>query len=175
MTSVSYCIDDGYTTGLIGSVALLHANTYHQISGFGQEFEAKVASELAEFTSRLSHPKNNIWHVTNNDRIVASISIDGQDLGNNIAHLRWFIVDSTLRGSGLGRKLLTIAVQFCDDHDFSQIDLWTFKGLDAARKLYEQCGFELASEQPGTQWGSEVIEQKFIRKQRSADNQEQPQ
>ena len=164
MTSVSYSIEDGYTTGLIGSVALLHATTYQQISGFGQEFEAKVASELAEFTSRLAHQKNNVWYVTNDDRIVASISIDGQDLGNNIAHLRWFIVDQTLRGSGLGRKLLTTAIQFCDNTGFSQIDLWTFKGLDAARKLYEQCGFELASEQPGNQWGTKVVEQKFVRK-----------
>jgi len=157
-------IEQGYTTGLIASVTLLHANTYQQISGFGQEFEAKVASEMAEFTSRLSHHHNNIWHVRDSEQIVASITIDGQDLGDNIAHLRWFVVDERMRGSGLGRKLITTALQFCDAAGFSEIHLWTFKGLDAARKLYEDNGFEIADEQPGCQWGSQVIEQKFIRK-----------
>jgi len=157
-------IEEGYTTGLIASVTLLHATTYQQISGFGQAFEAKVASEMAEFTGRLSHPKNNIWYVRENDEIVGSISIDGQDLGSNIAHLRWFIVDERTRGSGLGRKLITTAIQFCDETGFSEIHLWTFKGLDAARKLYEDNGFELTDEKPGSQWGTRVIEQKFIRK-----------
>jgi len=157
-------IEEGYTTGLIASVTLLHATTYQQISGFGQEFEAKIASEMSEFTSRLSHPLNNSWYVKKDGQIIASITIDGQDLGDNIAHLRWFVVDQKIRGSGLGRKLITAALQFCDAADFSEIHLWTFKGLDAARKLYEDNGFELADEQPGSQWGTQVIEQKFIRK-----------
>jgi hypothetical protein len=39
----------------------------------------------------------------------------------------------------------------------------TFKGLDAARHLYEKHGFSLVHEVPGTQWGTEVIEQEFVR------------
>lgn len=28
-----------------------------------------------------------------NERLVGSVAIDGEDLGNNEAHLRWFILD----------------------------------------------------------------------------------
>jgi GNAT superfamily N-acetyltransferase len=72
------------------------------------------------------------------ERIVGSIAIDGQDLST--AHLRWFILDDGCRGSGVGRQLLRAAVEFCDQHGFDAIQLWTFKGLDAARRLYERPG-----------------------------------
>ena len=92
-----------------------------------------------------------------------SIAIDGQDLGHNEAHLRWFILDDGCRGSGVGRQLLREAVHFCDQSGFAATQLWTFKGLDAARRLYEAHGFELAKEEPGNQWGSDVTEQQFTR------------
>ncbi len=51
--------------------------------------------------------------------------------------MRWFILDDSCRGSGIGRRLLSEAMAFCDSRQFSAVQLWTFKGLDAARKLYE--------------------------------------
>ena len=39
--------------------------------------------------------------------------------------------------------------------------MWTFEGLGAARHLYEKAGFRLVEEHKGTQWGSEVNEQRF--------------
>ena len=90
--------------------------------------------------------------------------IDGEDLGPGTAHLRWFIVEDGLRGAGIGRSLLTAAVAFCDRQGFAEIHLWTFKGLDAARRLYEAHGFAVAAEAVGRQWGTEVVEQKFVRR-----------
>ena len=74
-----------------------------------------------------------------------------------------FIVDDELRGAGLGKSLIRAALAFCDAQGFRETQLWTFKGLDAARRLYESHGFALVEERPGDQWGSEVLEQKFIR------------
>ncbi|MDN3718886.1 GNAT family N-acetyltransferase [Roseibium salinum] len=96
--------------------------------------------------------------------MIGSISIDGEDLGNNIAHLRWFILSERLRGKGLGKELLVRALDHCDRQGFDEIHLWTLKGLDAARSLYEKHGFELTDEYVGDQWGKAVTEQKFIRK-----------
>lgn len=162
-TRGAIAINAGYRPGIIGRVAEMHAAFYSRHSGFGQFFESQVASGVAEFAGRLSEPRNQIWAATQSDRIVGSIAIDGQDLGNNQAHLRWFILDDGCRGGGVGRQLLSAAVSFCDRNGFDAIQLWTFKGLDAARRLYESFGFELANEEPGSQWGSEVIEQQFIR------------
>lgn len=156
-------INSGYRPGIVGRIAEMHAAFYSRHSGFGQFFESKVASGVAEFAGRLSEPGNEIWAATQHDRIVGSIAIDGQDLGNNQAHLRWFILDEGCRGGGVGRQLLSDAVDFCDMHGFDAVQLWTFKGLDAARRLYESFEFELANEQPGSQWGSKVIEQQFVR------------
>lgn len=36
--------------------------------------------------------------------------------------------------------------------------------VDAARHLYESCGFVLVEERRGTQWGTEVMEQRYIRR-----------
>lgn len=157
-------IVEGYQTGMIGDVSGLHARTHGPIVGNGPSFESVVSRAMAEFMPRISNPVNNSWSVLENGRIVASITIDGEDLGNNIAHLRWFILEPHLRGSGLGRKLLDKALQHCDGHDFDEIHLWTLKGLEAARKLYEMNGFTLADEYVGDQWGKAVVEQKFTRR-----------
>jgi GNAT superfamily N-acetyltransferase len=157
----------GYLPGIIGRVAELHGTYYHRTVNFGQFFEAKVATGLAEFTARLDRPCNRLWSAVEateaGPRIVASVAIDGEDLGNNLAHLRWFIVDDSIQGRGIGKQLLQQAMAFCDEQAFHETHLWTFRGLDAARRLYEASGFTLAEEWTGTQWGREMVEQRFIR------------
>lgn len=153
----------GYYPGVVGRITELHACFYDQHAGFGQYFESQVATAVADFVGRLDHPVNQLWTAWLNDKIVGSIAIDGEDLGPHQAHLRWFILDDACRGLGIGRQLLSQAMQFCDQHDFTITYLWTFKSLDAARWLYESFQFELIAEQQGSQWGTEVIEQKFSR------------
>lgn len=156
-------LDAGYRPGVVGRVTEMHATFYANASHFGQFFESKVAMGMAEFVSRLNNPRNNLWMALQNDTIVGSIAIDGEDLGDNNAHLRWFIMDEKCQGQGIGRQLLHEAVTFCEKSGFEAIQLWTFKGLHAARKLYESFGFELVKEEVGTQWGSVVTEQQFRR------------
>jgi len=156
-------IESGYQPKILGRVTTMHADFYSQNYDFGMEFETKVASEMAEFLARLAGPSNEIWAAVKNDRIVGSITIDGEDIGNGVAHLRWFVMDDAARGSGAGRRLLESALQFVDACGFRETHLWTFKSLDAARRLYEQTGFQLVHEELGKQWGSEVLEQKFVR------------
>ena len=153
----------GYRAGLIGRIAEMHAHFYAHHFGFGQYFESLVATGAAEFAPRLARPCNEVWVALQAGRMAGSVAIDGEDLADGIAHLRWFIVDDSLRGTGAGQKLLAAALAFCDRHDFTATHLWTFQGLDAARRLYERSGFVLHDERPGRQWGSKVVEQCFIR------------
>lgn len=154
-------IRQGYTPGCVGDIAGLHARYYAQTSGFGIFFENKVATELAAFAQALPNPDKALWLYLEHGKALASIAIDG-DSSSGIAHLRWFIADDALRGSGIGRRLLAHAMDFVDAR-FAQTYLWTFKGLDAARHLYESCGFELSAEAAGSQWGTSVVEQRFDR------------
>ncbi|CEJ67258.1 Protein export cytoplasm protein SecA ATPase RNA helicase (TC 3.A.5.1.1) [Citrobacter pasteurii] len=43
--------------------------------------------------------------------------------------MRWFILDDGCRGSGLGRKLIQEAMNFCEEQKFSAVQLWTFHNL----------------------------------------------
>lgn len=157
-------IVSGYLPGFTARTLEMHMQYYSRTVGFGAFFEATVGAALADLAGRLSNPLNQTWSALKGDRIVGSVSIDGESLGDNRAHLRAFIIDDSLRGSGIGRQLLNRAVSFCDEHAFDETHLWTFKGLDAARHLYESVGFVLAEEQPGTQWGQLMTEQLFIRR-----------
>ncbi|MBP2603518.1 bifunctional helix-turn-helix transcriptional regulator/GNAT family N-acetyltransferase [Acinetobacter calcoaceticus] len=156
-------IVSGYRAGMIGRIAEMHGIYYHENYNFGYFFEGKVATNLAEFCNRLSREPNNIWLAIKNNQIVGSVAIDGEDLGNNEAHLRWFILSDDCRGQGVGKKLLKEAIDFCDQKQFAAIQLWTFSGLSAARKLYENFGFKLTNEWEGDQWGRTMLEQQFTR------------
>ncbi|MBN0350669.1 GNAT family N-acetyltransferase, partial [Pseudomonas aeruginosa] len=108
----------------------MHGEYYARHHDFGAFFEGKVASGVAEFATRLSSPANQIWLAIREGKIVGSLAIDGEDLGQQEAHLRWFILDDSCRGTGIGRRLLSEAMAFCDSRQFSAVQLWTFKGLD---------------------------------------------
>ncbi|MBR8176707.1 bifunctional helix-turn-helix transcriptional regulator/GNAT family N-acetyltransferase [Burkholderia ambifaria] len=155
-------IVDGYQPGCIGDIASLHARFYSEHWGFGAFFEKKVATELAQFAGTLPAEGKALWLHAENGRALASVAIDGNK-ATGIAHLRWFIVDDALRGAGIGRQLMTRAMHFVDEQQFGETYLWTFKGLDSARHLYESVGFTLTSESEGAQWGTHVIEQRFSR------------
>jgi len=156
-------IHEGYKAGLISQVSALFINFFHKQFDFGYQFESKVASELSEFVKRLLQPQNTIYSAYIGNELVATITIDGDNLGGNIAHLRWFIAHPKVTGQGIGKQLLQKAISFVDHHAFDETHLWTIKGLDSASHLYQKHDFKLVEQASGNQWGSTVIEQKFVR------------
>lgn len=156
-------IESGYAVNLFAHSIEMQTAFYARAHGFGRAFEAALAGGMAEFSRRMDSPSNRFWRAVRDGRVVGTIAVDGEDLGPGIAHLRWFMVDDGARGGGVGKKLLSAALAFCDRRGFKETRLWTFRGLDAARHLYETHGFVLAEERPGRQWGKEVMEQRFVR------------
>lgn len=151
----------GYIPGSIGRVAELHGTYYQKHQGFGLFFEAKVATELAAFLGRYDEKRDGFWTASLEGRIEGSITIDGIHAEGEGAHLRWFIMSDALRGKGVGNRLINAAIDFCRNKRYERVYLWTFEGLDAARHLYEKTGFRLVEQHRGTQWGTEVNEQRF--------------
>lgn len=153
----------GYLPGCIGRITELHARFYAAHVGFGVYFESKVARELAAFCERHDESRDGLWLALLDGQVEGAIAIDGEHADTEGAHLRWFISSDRLRGSGAGRRLIEEALAFCDARGYRKTWLWTFDGLHAARHLYEQHGFRLVLQQPGGQWGREVLEQRFER------------
>lgn len=142
-------------------MAEINGRYYSREWGFGLFFEAKVASEIAQFLLRADWRKDGFWSLCRRDRVEGGIAVDAVHVDPKGAHLRWFICSDSLRGQGYGKKLLDQALTFCRSQGYSKVYLWTFKGLHAARHLYEQAGFRMKEERSGSMWGEQVREQRF--------------
>ena len=78
------------------------------------------------------------------DSIVGSVAING--LTDDTALLRWFLLHPSMRGRGLGKKLLEEALDFCRQRGFKTVSLWTISELKTAAHLYRAAGFRVVEE-----------------------------
>jgi ribosomal protein S18 acetylase RimI-like enzyme len=144
--------------GDLGSLVRLHGLLYAREYDFDVTFEAYVAGPLAEFVRRRTD-RDRLWIAEREGSIVGSIAIVGTS--ETEAQLRWFLVDPSARGRGLGTRLLREAVAFCEGAGYGTVFLWTVSALTAAARLYRSFGFEKVEERPARRWGVEVVEEKY--------------
>lgn len=145
-----------WRVGDLGAVVSLHAAEYLG-HGFDETFEAYVAGPLAEFVLHRP-PRGRIWLAEEDGRLVGCIAI--VPAKGDEAQLRWFLVASSQRGRGLGRRLLDEALGFAREAGYGSVMLWTVSCLERAAELYRRAGFTLVTEKPGA-WGAEVLEQQY--------------
>jgi ribosomal protein S18 acetylase RimI-like enzyme len=147
--------------GDLGSIVHLHGTIYAREYGFDPTFEAYVAGPLAQFV--LAHgERDRLWIAERGERIVGCVAIVG--VLETEAQLRWFLVDPSARGCGLGKRLLSEAVAFGDDRGYESIFLWTVSALSAAAHLYRAAGFHKVEEKPGEYWGVAVVQERYVRR-----------
>lgn len=144
--------------GDIGYLAYLHGALYANEYGWDYTFEAYVAGPLAEF-ARSHTDRDRIWIVEKDGTVSGSIAIVEASTGQ--AQLRWFLLHPTLRGKGIGRRLMVEAVGFCRAAGYLKIFLWTTSNLAAAASLYESFGFHITEETTHEMWGAMVTEQRY--------------
>lgn len=70
-------IDKGYVPGSLGRAVELHGAYYGAHWGFGLFFEAKVATDLAEFLKRCDESRDGFWTASADGRVEGCIAIDG--------------------------------------------------------------------------------------------------
>ncbi|MGH6611826.1 MAG: GNAT family N-acetyltransferase [Burkholderiaceae bacterium] len=148
-----------YIPGALAQSCALQTRYYARHHGFGAVFEAGRMADIGAFLDRYDASRDGVWLVVQHGCVLGSIVIDSAK--RPAAQLRWFIVDESLRGSGFGQRLMSAAMDFCRER-FTSVFLETFRGLDAARHLYEQHGFLLRTERRTTEWGPPVVAQKFV-------------
>lgn len=144
--------------GDIGAVIQLHGQIYSREYGFDHTFEAYVAGPLAEF-ARSATPRERIWLAERHGEIVGCIAIVAST--PEVAELRWFLVDPSARGLGIGKRLIHEAIAFCRACRYKSVILWTVSVLTAAANLYRSMGFRLVERKPVEQWGIDVIEERY--------------
>ena len=154
----------GDRPGDLGTVAAMHGVLYAREHGMDQTIEAYVASALGAFVTASTGLSGGesagcLWVAELDGAIVGSIGITRAN--ETEAQLRWFLVDPDKRGGGIGRGLLSTALDYCRRNDFRSVFLWTIAGLDRAHELYRRKGFKHTEDKPGHQWGIPVVEQRF--------------
>jgi N-acetylglutamate synthase-like GNAT family acetyltransferase len=117
-----------------------------------------VAGPLAEFVCSPS-PRQRLWIAERDGRIVGCIAIVAAS--PLTAQLRWFLVEPSARGCGLGQRLLDEALGFCRECGYAEAFLWTESALQAAAHLYQSAGFRKTAEKSGRMWGVELVEEKY--------------
>ena len=151
----------GYFPGVIGQITTLHAVYYKKHWGLDQSFEVQVSRELSDFITHFDERKDGLWCVVSGDELAGAIAITGDRDHPDDARLRWYIVDPHYQDRGIGRELITKAIDFSREKGYKRIYLWTFQGLDQAQSIYEQNGFSIAEERDVEQWGDIIREQRF--------------
>ncbi|MFA7094606.1 MAG: helix-turn-helix domain-containing GNAT family N-acetyltransferase [Thermovirgaceae bacterium] len=143
--------------GDLGYIIYRHAVLYQEEYGLGPVFEDYLLEGFLAF-SRSEQP-GTIWIAEDGDQIVGSIAIAGID--SEAAQLRWFLIEPEYRGVGLGRRLMTVAMDHCRDKGYRKVFLWTFSDLHAARHLYKEYGFQITEEHPNDSWKPGIVEERW--------------
>ncbi|MFF2877611.1 GNAT family N-acetyltransferase [Gottfriedia sp. NPDC057991] len=147
-----------FKPGDVGYVAYIHGKIYSTTYQFGRVFEYYVMKGLSEFL--LNPNGGELWIAEVNGEIVGSIAITKAN--EEVAQLRWFVLDEKYQGLGIGKKLIETALNFCKENQFEHVYLWTVSTLETARYLYKKYNFTLTEEKPNFEWtGSELIEERW--------------
>jgi ribosomal protein S18 acetylase RimI-like enzyme len=142
--------------GDLGEIVAHHGRLYGREYGVDATFEGHVAASVAAAGKRgFARAGEGIWIVERDGVHLGSIALT--DEGDGLATVRWFVLDPSLRGRGLGRRLVAEVLALARSSGYERVGLETFSELVVAARIYRSHGFELQSEQTGPRWGREKI------------------
>lgn len=136
-----------------------HVKLYKDEYEFDATFRDYVGNAIYEFVECHDKKRENIWVAELDGIVIGSIAIVKAD--DSTAQLRWFLIEPNVRGKGLGKRLMTTAMEFCKEKNYRKVFLDTISMLDAARHLYKYYGFELTETTEHDIWGKHLIEERW--------------
>lgn len=95
---------------------------------------------LGCFYEVYQNEKSKYWVVEKDNKVVAGCGIGPLVGGENVCELQKMYSLKEVRGSGIAKKLLDIALEFASMH-YEKCYLETFENMVAANKFYKKNGF----------------------------------
>ena len=135
--------------GDLGRIVSLHGEAYAPLPGFGERFEAYVASTIAEYVLD-NDARGRIWLAERGSELIGCTAIALRD--DDVAQLRWVVVDPSARGAGIGGTLAGKALDYCREQGRQSVHLYTTDGLPESQALYEKLGFRITANAPDELW-----------------------
>ena len=148
--------------GDMGFVVQSHGARYASEYGFDSSFEALVAEIAAKFLNSFDASRERCWIAEIDGAPVGSVFLVRHD--DEVAKLRLLLVEPAGRGHGLGRRLVGECIAFARACGYRKITLWTQSILTAARKIYQDAGFELVASEPHRSFGQSLTGETWDRK-----------
>lgn len=141
--------------GDMGWVVHRHGVLYSQEYGYDERFEALVAEIVAEFIQNYDARRERCWMADRDGEIVGSVFVVKKS--GSVAKLRLLLVEPSARGLGIGKRLVSECVGFARQVGYKKMMLWTQSELTAARKIYQEAGFQLVKQEAHQSWGRDNL------------------
>lgn len=149
-----------YTKQDIGFVINGQLDLYGKEFGFTSDvWRAYVADAVHKLDDQFDPERDRMVILEHNG--VPSGCIAVAHAGEHTAQLRFFFLNSALRGMGIGSRLMELALDFCREKQYRRVFLLTNSDLGAARHLYGKSGFRLADSRVVKEWGEAFVEERW--------------
>ena len=143
----------------MGWIVQRHAVLYHESHGWDDTFEAMVAGIVQRFLESFDPQRERSWIAEVDGRKAGAIALT--EHSKTVGQLRLLFVEPWARGLGIGARLVSECVGQARHVGYRKMILFTVRGLEAARRLYEAEGFVLADERPQEAWGKTQLAQRW--------------
>jgi DNA-binding MarR family transcriptional regulator/predicted GNAT family acetyltransferase len=145
--------------GDMGRITHRQAVLYNEEYGWNEEFEALIAEIMARFLRNFNPRYERCWVAEHEGEIAGSVFCVRKS--KTVAQLRLLYVEPSMRGAGLGARLVNECIAFARGRGYRKLTLWTNSVLHAARKIYEREGFKLIAEEKHRSFGKDLVGQNW--------------
>ena len=137
-------------------VVAFHGRVYGREYGVDDRFEEMVAGAVGDAIRRgFPGDRERVWIVERHGEFAGCLALT--DEGDDTGAVRWFVLHPSVRGRGLGRRMMDELMSEAHELGFERLKLETFSDLTVAAGMYRSYGFEVVDEDTRPRWGRDVI------------------